>query len=210
MQNIPRLRRKVITTIKPSDLWTEEDDALFLKYCDSKRDKAYHMIARDSSCRPSEILGLRIKDLAVMQTVDKKLYYQITVNGKTGTRNIPLFTAVPYVKNWLDDHPMGKNPNAYLISTLDIRHHLTKGNRMLSSSMNAIYNKHYKTEIFKDRLLKDPIVPPEDKIKIRELLKKPWNPYIRRHSALTQKAQKLTAPVLKAACRLVPWKQDGN
>jgi integrase len=60
--NIPQLKRKEQSTIKPSDLWTAEDDTLFLKYCDNKRDKAYHPIARDSSCRPSEILGLRIRD----------------------------------------------------------------------------------------------------------------------------------------------------
>lgn len=101
MKNIPKLRRKEITTIKPSDLWTEEDDALFLKYCNNKRDKAYHIISRDSSCRPSELLGLKIKDLAFMLTVDKKQYAQITVNGKTGTRNIPLFNSIPYIKDWL-------------------------------------------------------------------------------------------------------------
>jgi predicted ribosome quality control (RQC) complex YloA/Tae2 family protein len=33
---------------------------------------------------------------------------------------------------------------------------------------------------------------PEDRIKIRALLKKPWNPYIRRHTALTEKS-----PLLK-------------
>ena len=35
---------------------------------------------------------------------------------------------------------------------------------------------------------RDPNVPEEDKQKIEELLKKPWNPYIRRHSALTEKS----------------------
>jgi hypothetical protein len=34
----------------------------------------------------------------------------------------------------------------------------------------------------------DPNVPEEDKHKIRELLHKPWNPYVRRHSSLTQKS----------------------
>lgn len=197
IHNIPKLRRKEITTIKPSDLWSDEDDLLFLKYCDNKRDRAYHTISKDSSCRPSEILNLRIKDLNFIMNIDKKQYVQITVNGKTGTRNIPLVNAVPYVKDWLDNHPMGNNPNAYLIPTMDPKHHPhTKGNHMLPPSMNDVYTRHYKTEVF-PRLLEDPKVPPEDKIKIKELLKKPFNPYIRRHSALTQKAQKLTAPVLR-------------
>lgn len=32
-------------------------------------------------------------------------------------------------------------------------------------------------------------MPIEDKNKIRELLKKPWNPYIRRHTGLTEKSK---------------------
>jgi hypothetical protein len=51
--NINKLRRREQSTVKPSDLWTAEDDLLFLKYCPNKRDKAYHAIARDSSCRQS-------------------------------------------------------------------------------------------------------------------------------------------------------------
>jgi hypothetical protein len=38
---------------------------------------------------------------------------------------------------------------------------------------------------------------PEDKQGIRELLKKPWNPYIRRHSALTEKSTILKEHVLR-------------
>jgi hypothetical protein len=103
---------KEISTIKPTDLWTEEDDYLFLKFYPSVRDNAYHTITRDSSCRPSEILRLR-KDINFVLTVDKKQYAQITVNGKTGTRNIPLFNSVPYIKEWLSvHHPQKNNPNA--------------------------------------------------------------------------------------------------
>jgi hypothetical protein len=41
------------------------------------------------------------------------------------------------------------------------------------------------------QLLEDPLVPPEDKKVIEMLLNKPWNPYIRRHTALTEKAMQL-------------------
>ena len=47
------------------------------------------------------------------------------------------------------------------------------------------------------KILGSPNVLPEDKQKIRELLKKPWNPYIRRHSALTEKSTSLKAHVLR-------------
>jgi integrase/recombinase XerD len=54
VQNIPSFKRKEQSIYKPTDLWTEQDDALFLKYCPNKRDRCYHMVAHDSSCRPSE------------------------------------------------------------------------------------------------------------------------------------------------------------
>jgi integrase/recombinase XerD len=193
MNNIQKLKRLEQSTIKPTDLWTAEDDLLFLKYCPSKRDKAYHTIAKDSSCRPDEILKLRIRDV-VFKTSYTNHYAEIVVNGKTGNRSIPLFAAVPYVKDWLDDHPQGRNPNAFLIPSLD-RKHKKFGNKMQQKSLNLIYRK-YNLEFF-PRILQDPKVVPEDKKKIKDLLKKPWNPYIFRHSALTAKSKILKEHVLR-------------
>jgi hypothetical protein len=51
VSNIPRLKRKEISIYKPSDLWTSQDDLIFLKYCPTKRDKCYHAISRDLSAR---------------------------------------------------------------------------------------------------------------------------------------------------------------
>ena len=61
-----------------------------------------------------------------------------------------------------------------------------------------IYNE-YKKHIF-PKLLESPEVLPEDKQKIRELLKKPFNPYIRRHSAITEKSKVLKESVLRQHC----------
>jgi hypothetical protein len=75
------------------------------------------------------------------------------------------------------------------------RKHRKFGNKMKSLSLNLIYRK-YKVGFF-PTLLEDPKVVPEDKEKIRDLLQKPWNPYIRRHSALTQKSTMLKEHVLR-------------
>jgi integrase/recombinase XerD len=195
-KNINRLHRKEKSIYKASDLWTEEDDALFLKYCPDKRDRAYHMLSRDSSCRPGELLNLKIGDLNFKQSSDgTKQYAEIVVNGKTGTRHIPLFYSVPYIKDWIDDHPSKSVLKSPLIPSRDLRHRRF-GKRMRTPSLHNIYIKYKKT--FFPKILEDPAVPPEDKIKIRALLRKPWNPYIRRHSALTQKAKILKEPILKA------------
>jgi integrase/recombinase XerD len=189
--NIPRLKRKEISIYKPSDMWTAQDDLLFLKYCPSKRDSCYHAISRDLSARPHEILKLKIKDVA-FKTTGNYQYAEVVVNGKTGTRPIPLINSIPYLKNYLDnEHPCPSNPNAPLICGTG------RGlGRQLSIFRIASIYINYKNKTF-PKLLESPSVLPEDKQQIRELLKKPWNSYIRRHSALTEKSRILKEHVLR-------------
>jgi integrase len=189
-QNIKQLKRKETSAYKPNDMWTQEDDLLFLKYCPSKRDRAYHTISRDTSCRPSEILSLKIKDLVFKMAGDRQ-YAEIMVNGKTGTRSIPLINCIPCVKDLIDSHPLRNNPNAYLMYSERVF-----GRRISIFGLFHMY-KRYKTKFFPS-LLKDPLLSNADKTKIQELLKKPWNPYIRRHSALTEKSKILKEQILKS------------
>jgi integrase/recombinase XerD len=190
MKGLSRIRRKEKSTYKPTDLWTVEDDILFLKYCPSKRDRCYHMMARDSSCRPHELLKLKIKDVVFKMAGDKQ-YAEVLVNGKTGQRHIPLINSIPYIKDWLDDHPQRRNPSAALF--YGNRRSLGRG--IGTVSLHHIY-MNYKTNIF-SKLLLNPTIPPEDKRLISELLRKPWNPYIRRHTALTEKSKFLKESVLR-------------
>ncbi|CAN5156964.1 hypothetical protein BH18THE2_BH18THE2_18970 [soil metagenome] len=185
IQNIPKLRRKEHSIYTPTDLWTANDDLLFLKYCPSKRIKCYHMVSGDLACRPHEILKLKIKDI-VFKTTGNSQYAQVFVNGKTGTRPLPLIDSIPYVKDYLDhEHPQPGNPEAAFIA--GIRKSLTR--KLQPTSIYKIY-KDLKKELF-PKLLECTDIPSKDKEKIRELLKKPWNPYIRRHSALTKMSRML-------------------
>jgi len=173
MENIPQFKRKEISIYKPTDLWTGEDDLLFLKYCPNKRDRCYHTLSRDSSCRPHELLNLRTRDV-VFKTSGDYQYAEITVNGKTGTRTIPLFSCIPYLKDWLDEHPQRGNPNAMLFPSMSDK---SFGRKLThSEAINQVYRK-YKL-IYFPRLLENSTVAPEDKINIKDLLMKPWNPYI--------------------------------
>jgi integrase/recombinase XerD len=190
IENIPQLARREKSIYKPTDLWTLGDDLLFLRYCPSKRDCCYHAISRDTSCRPHEILKLRIKDVVFKTTVDNKQYAEVLVNGKTGSRHIPLINSIPYLKDWLDDHPQRGNPNASLICGIG----KSLGRRINTNTLFKIYSRNQK--LF-EKLIDNPNVPPEDKNLMRDLLKKPWNPYIRRHSALTEKSKILKEHVLR-------------
>jgi integrase len=182
IQNIHQLKRKEKSIYKPTDLWTAEDDALFLKYCPNPRDRCYHAMSRDSAARPHELLKLRIKDVVFKLTSDKQ-YAEILINGKTGTRQIPLIDSIPYIKDWVTNHhPQAGNPNSILICGFG-----KSLNRAIGEiALYKIYQVYKK--VFFPKLLDDPNVPPEDKRRICELLKKPWNPYVRRHSSLTEKS----------------------
>jgi hypothetical protein len=192
MEQIPPLKRKEQSIYKPTDLWTNEDDLLFLKYCPSKRDKCYHAVSRDASGRPHEILGVKLRSVVFKVTANNKQYAEVLINGKTGSRSIPLFDSIPHIKDWISSHPQPGNPNALLFPSLS---HQRFGRKLTSSVVGSIYRR-YKTQFF-PQLLEDPNIAPEDKNKIRELLKKPWNPYIRRHSALTEKSTILREHTLR-------------
>ena len=192
IENIPHLRRKEKSAYKPSDLWTAEEDLLFLKYCPSKRIKCYHVVARDSGCRPHEILGLKIKDIT-FKSIGNKQYAEVVVNGKTGTRSLPLIDSLPYVKDYLNnEHPTPGNPNAVFISGTG----RSLGRGIYPVAINHVY-AIYKNSYFPN-LLDNPNVSPEDKQKITGLLKKPWNPYVvGRHTSLTQKSRILKESTLR-------------
>ena len=128
----------------------------------------------------------------MFKTTGNYQYAEVLMNGKTGTRPIPLIDSIPYLKDYLDhEHPQPTNPNSPLICGTG----KGLGRHIQPTRIAEIYDE-YKKEIF-PKLLESPNVLPEDKQKIRELLKKPWNPYIRRHGALTEKSTILKEHVLR-------------
>jgi integrase/recombinase XerD len=205
MENIPQIKRKEISIYKPTDMWTEEDDLLFYKYCPSVRDRAWHAVSRDTGCRPDELLKLKIKDLVVVQTETYQIA-RVTVNGKTGVRTPRINHGYPYLKDWLShgNHPYSSVPDAPLFCGVGRKN---LGRRLATHTINAMYDK-YKKVVFPNLLDNDPTVPPEDKQKIKDLLQKRWNPYVRRHTAATEISKTLKAPEL--VDQYMGWSRKGN
>ena len=77
---IKRYKRKEESIYTPEDLWTEEDDLLFLKYVGNARDRSYHMVSRDTACRPSELLSTRISQLKFKTVANGRQYVSLVVN----------------------------------------------------------------------------------------------------------------------------------
>jgi hypothetical protein len=171
------------------DLWTHEDDAIFLKYCEDKRLKCYHAMARDTSGRPHEILKIRVGDI-MWQMTGTAIYAEVTIGkgGKTVQRTVPLINSIPYIKDWIQEHRTGNNRNAFLFISLE-KQSMYRNIPLKPISLANLY-RQLKLDFF-PRLLTNPDIHEEDKNKIRLLLEKPWNPYIRRHTALTEKVKLL-------------------
>ncbi len=117
---------------------------------------------------------MRTRDVVPTITSDGKQYAQIVVDGKTGSPPLLLTDSLPHVKEWISRHPHKENREAILFCSkqtdkiLDVR------------SIFKTY-KNYKKYFAK--LANDPDTSEEDRIKIRRLFEKRWNPYVRRHSA---------------------------
>jgi integrase/recombinase XerD len=183
VQNLSKLKRREISGYKPSDMWDAEDNLIFLRYCPSPRDKCYHGMIIDTSARPHELLKLRIKDIEFVDEEGGR-YAKIVVNGKTGERPLALIDSLPYITQWISLHPQGSNREAILLPSLKT------GKAVQVNAMFIAYRRYKK---YFASLLSSEDVPQEDKKKIRELLKKPWNPYVHRHSALTEKCSLLNS-----------------
>lgn len=197
MSGIKQLPRKEKILYKNSDLWISEEHAIFLKYCPSKRDKAFHAMANDTSARPYELLNLKIKDITFKITEGKKQYAELHINGgETGSRTVPLIDSIPYLKDYLqNEHPTPENQSSWLFVSATYR---TFGNKLSYDGLRYKYSRFYKTTYFPNLLKEDnETIHEVDKAYIKNMLTKPWNLYIFRHGSLTEKSQVLKEHVLR-------------
>jgi integrase/recombinase XerD len=178
VQNFPKLRRLEISGYEPNDMWIAEDNLIFLKYCPNSKDRCYHAMEVDTGARPHELLGLRIKDVEFVEGEGNGRYATIVVNGKTGQRSLPLIDSIPYITQWISEHPQRDNGEALLLPNSQTNEVVQVG------GMHKAYIRY--REYFTKLLSRD--IPEEDKKKIRNVLKKRWNPYVHRRSAITEKS----------------------
>jgi hypothetical protein len=110
--------------------------------------------------------------------------------------------SIPYLKDYLNhEHPdNADNANAPLICSTK----KSIGEHMSIARLSLLYN-NYKKNIFPKFLVK--MKDGEDRKQMESLLKKPFNPYVRRHSSLTEKARILNESTLRVYSG---WSRNSN
>ncbi|MCD6478276.1 MAG: tyrosine-type recombinase/integrase [Candidatus Diapherotrites archaeon] len=98
----------------PSDLLQPEDIKKLIESALNERDKAFVSLLYESGARISEILSLRIEHI---RFDDLGAIINIPA-GKTGARRIRCVESVPYLKRWLNRHPLKDEPKAPLFCML--------------------------------------------------------------------------------------------
>lgn len=180
---IKPIKRVEQSPYSQSDLWTEEEVLFASTLCDSTRDAFIITATYELAAIPKDIVNIRIGHVMLNEK-----YAQITISAKGRERTNPIVLSYSYLRSLLNDHPFKNNKDAYLvISTQTYKkigaRHIWYILKHLRNKLDAMFNHKQLGET---------------ELKIAEqLFKKPWNPYILRHSSLTSKGDFLNDNSLK-------------
>lgn len=177
-QRFYRYLRKVSTAqprvaLDYATIITDEDARRLLqKGAHNALERALIAVLHETGVRAGELLGMRLRDLE-----RKGQYALVRVNGKTGERRVPILQSLPWVEQWLRDHPFQEQPDALLwIST---------HNRYYGRPL-----RHYGVLRLLQRTMQ------------RSGVAKRCNPHWFRHSRATINAARYSEQVL---CKLMGW-----
>lgn len=161
----------------PEELLTDQDAEKLIENALNPRDKCLISILHETGARIGELI-----DLSIGSIEDREHGYKIVVDGKTGSRRIPIIESIPYLNEWLNEHPNRENKNAPLWVNIG---EVNKGEPMSYRSIRKML----------------------DKVSKRADIDKPVNPHQFRHSRATQLANKFTEAQL---CEFFGWVQGSD
>ncbi|MDD5417256.1 MAG: tyrosine-type recombinase/integrase [Candidatus Nanoarchaeia archaeon] len=104
---------KQSSKVLPTNLISKDEIMKMINRAKYFRDKAIIMTLYESGFRIGELLNMKIGDLEFTNYGVK-----INVMGKTGSRRVLLISSMPYISNWIANHPDRNNPDAYVWTTL--------------------------------------------------------------------------------------------
>jgi len=113
--HINKIKTKRLSPYLESELWEKEEVVSIIKYEPYTRNKAAIMLMWDLNARPHEITILKLKHIRLKERYGEG---EVPHEAKTGSGPILLTSSFPYVRDWLNEHPFKREPNARLICNL--------------------------------------------------------------------------------------------
>lgn len=90
-----------VDRINPNNIISDSDiNFVIEKGANSIKEKALLKFLHETGVRAGELLGMTVSDVKISKNLSK-----VTVSGKTGLREIPIVTSVPFLTQWLSIHP---------------------------------------------------------------------------------------------------------
>lgn len=156
--------------LRYEDLITWEETLDLMRFCYSARDRCILALLRDIGGRVEEsILRPKIKDL-----IKDEYGFKIRLIGKTGERTVRLTKSVPFMVEWLNNHPFKNESENSLFCVLSSRKFNIGKNKCVKKFGNPL---GYQTvqSFFKE-------------LRQRSGIKKPLHPHVFRHVSATDRA----------------------
>ncbi len=107
------LRYKKWKRVKPLVIPSWDEIKEIIKKAKRPMDRAIFMLFLETACRRDELRNLNVGDITFR---DKSASVFIR-ESKTAQRNIPLVESIPFLVNYLKEHPLRNDPNAPLFIT---------------------------------------------------------------------------------------------
>lgn len=189
-----RIRHKKTKRLSPyseTEIWDLDELLSILPYERQKRNKAALTMFWDLDARNHEVTMLKIKNIRLRERYGEG---SIPDEAKTGCGPILLTVSFPYVRDWLNEHPLRNDPEARIICNF------RTGGPMQPENM---WNMTHALKNRIARMLKaGEITDEKERQRLEYLLAtKKWNPYCIRHSALTHDADYLPEFALRKKAR---------
>lgn len=182
ISKIKRIRVKNPNRYDLSQQWSKEELLSIIKYEDDLRNKAIITMLWDFNARNHEICRMKIKDIRFK---DKYAEGEVPYYTKTGNREVLLRASFPYVRDWLEIHPLKTELNAPLICS-----HKT-GKELHPDTIWNLLN--YLKESILSKIKNELIESEKERKMLLSLINgKKWNPYCIRHSSIDEDGDHLT------------------
>lgn len=191
---LKRSARDQEKSITPDDLFTGREIELIISFAEHPRNRALFALIAETGARISEVCALQLRHLKpdpdglIIHMPNAKFDTGDWANGEPNTRPLWVKEALPYIRAWLNQHPLqGEDQRAYLFCRIkgDITQPI--GGRYVLKLLKQLQKRIRK--------------------KYPNVLHKTVYPHLFRHTRATELAKHLSESVMR---KIFNWAKDSD